>query len=210
MITDLHWWAALDKPTVATPKCSPQPILVIESDASQLGWGAQCMDASTGGCWSAEEATHHINYLELLATFLALKTFVNNQKGLILLRVDNISAVTYINQKGGTHSTQLSNLALEMWEWCLQRQLTIQAEHLPGHLNLVADSESRMMKDRCDWMIQPRVFQQIQQSLGPLQIDLFPSRLTKQLTCYYSWRLDPKAEATDAFTQNWAQARGFA
>jgi len=95
MITDLHWWAALDKQTVATPKCSPQPILVIESDASQLGWGAQCMDASTGGCWSAEEATHHINYLELLATFLALKTFVNNQKGLIFLRLDNISAVTH-------------------------------------------------------------------------------------------------------------------
>jgi len=95
------------------------------------------MDASTGGRWSVEEATHHIIYLELLTAFLAIKTFVNNQKGLILLRFNNISAVTYINQKGGTHSTQLSNLALEIWKWCLQRQLTIQAEHLPGHLNLL-------------------------------------------------------------------------
>ena len=36
------------------------------------------------------------------------------------------------------------------------------------------------------------------------------SRLTKQLPRYYGWRPDPKAEATDAFLQNWAQAKGFA
>ena len=170
------------------------------------------MKISTGGRWSTQEVILHINYLELLAALLAMKTFASNQlqKGLILLRIDNISAVTYINQKEGTHSTQLSNLALEIWDWCLKHQLTIQAEHLPGSLNWVADSESRTMKDRCDWMINPKVFQQICQSLGPLQIDLFASCLTKQLSRYYSWRLDPEAEATDAFTQNWAQARGFA
>ena len=56
-----------------------QPVLVIESDASQLGWGAQCMKASMGGRWSTKEAIHHINYLELLAAFLALKTFASNQ-----------------------------------------------------------------------------------------------------------------------------------
>ena len=61
---------------------------------------------------------------ELLAAFLALKSFASNQlqKKLILLRIDNISAVTYINQKGGTHSTQLFNLALEIWKWCLQKK----------------------------------------------------------------------------------------
>ena len=59
----------------------------------------------------SEEAIHHINYLELLAAFLVLKTFAS--KGTILLRIDHISAVTFINQ-GGTHSTQLSNLALEV------------------------------------------------------------------------------------------------
>ena len=42
--------------------------------------------------------------------------FSSSQKGLIILKMDNISAVTYINQKGGTYSTQLSNLALEVWE----------------------------------------------------------------------------------------------
>ena len=41
--------------------------------------------------------------------------------------------------------------------------ITLKAEHLPGSLNIVADMESRTVKDRCDWMINPKVFQQIQQ-----------------------------------------------
>ena len=38
----------------------------------------------------------------------------------------------------------------------------------------------------------------------------FASHLTKLLPQFYSWRPDPDAEATDAFTQNWALSRGFA
>ena len=113
--------------------------------------------------------------------------------------MDNVSAVTYINQKGGTHSTQLCNLELQIWEWCIQNGIMLQAEHLPGNLNTVAGIKSRAIKDQCDWMINQRVFQQLQQSLGPLEIDLFASQLTKQLPRYYSWRPDPEAEATDAF-----------
>ena len=210
MIVDLNWWSALDRQMMSSPIHPPQSILIIESDASNVGWGARCGDTSTGGSWSIEEAAQHINYLELMAAFLALKTFANNQMGLILLKMDNVSAVSYINQKGGTHSTQLCNLALEIWEWCLERQILLQAEHLPGILNTVADTESRVMRDRCDWMINPSVFQQIQQAMGPFQTDLFASRLTRQLTQFYSWRPDPEAEATDAFTQNWAQVRGYA
>ena len=41
---------------------------------SMQGWGA---NTSTGGSWSIEESQHHINYLELLVVFLALKTFAS-------------------------------------------------------------------------------------------------------------------------------------
>ena len=46
--------------------------------------------------------------------------------------------------------------------------------------------------------------------MGPLQTDLFASRLTKQLPSFFSWRPDPEATVTNAFNQNWAQRRGFA
>ena len=57
---------------------------------------------------------------------------------------------------------------------------------------------------------EPQVFQQIQLLMGPLQTDLFASRLTKQLPNFYSWRPDPKATATDVLNQDRAQTRGFA
>ena len=50
--------------------------MVLESDAPKEGWGANNLGVSTGCLWTQEEQRHHINYLELLAAFLALKTFL--------------------------------------------------------------------------------------------------------------------------------------
>jgi len=86
-----------------------------------------------GGGVVLEETTQHINYLELLAIFLALKTFAKDlNQCTILCRSDYVTAMTYLNQKGGVHSEVLCNLALEIWEWCLSRGITVVAEHLPG------------------------------------------------------------------------------
>ena len=73
---------------------------------------------STGGLWTQEEQTHHINYLELLAVFLALRTFARDRHSVaILLRMDNVTAIAFVNKMGGPHSTPLSNLAVKMWKW---------------------------------------------------------------------------------------------
>jgi len=162
----------------------------------------------TGGTWSAEEAAHHINYLELLAAFLAFGK--NWQNTTALLRMDNVTAVSYINQKGGTVSKALSQLAITIWTWCIERDITLQAEHLPGHLNSQANEESRTVRDRCDWMLNQSVFQRINAAMGPLEVDFFALGLTRQLPHFYSWRPDPEAEATDAFMQNWTLVWGFA
>ena len=99
----------------------------------------------------------------------------------ILPRLDNVAAVTYINQKGGTTSTLLCQLAITVWTWCMSRNVTLTAEHLPGHLNTIADQESWSVRDRCDWMLNPSMFQRIREKLGPLEVDLFASCLTKPL-----------------------------
>ena len=115
-------------------------------------------------------------------------------------------------QNGRTHSQALCSLAISLWDWSLQWNIYLVAEYLPGKENTVADQESRAMRDRCDWMLNPHVFNEIQsQSLtGPCKIDLFALRLTKQLPRFFSWRLDPEAERTDAFSQNWSIARCYA
>ena len=116
----------------------------------------------TGGPWSLEETHYHINYLELLAVYLALQMFVKNKENVtVQMQTDNISAMTYINRRGGTRSPSLTALAKRIWEWCLERAIHLEAEHLPGVLNVIAIEESRVMKDRWDWNLNPTIFNQI-------------------------------------------------
>ena len=69
------WWARTTKTYNSAPLIQPPPDLVIETDASLLGWGVRCQELHTRGLWSVEEQKMHINALELLAIFLAIRTF---------------------------------------------------------------------------------------------------------------------------------------
>ena len=107
-------------------------------------------------------------------------------------------------------SKELVSLTRDLWMWCLERNIHIQAQYLPGIMNDVADRESRSMKDRSDWKLDRSIFLEINEIYGPLEVDLFASRLTNQCHRYFSWRPDPFAEATDAFLQDWTRVKGFA
>ena len=72
--------------------------LRILSDASKLGWGASCNGKSE---W-------HINYLKLQAAFFALQSYTSQMENVsIFLRLDNTTAIAFINKMGGTHSHSL-------------------------------------------------------------------------------------------------------
>jgi hypothetical protein len=185
--------------------------LIIETDASRKGWGAYCQGISTGGPWCLEEKRFHINCLELLAGSLAIKTFTKGKMcAHVKLLMDNAAAVAYINKMGGTHSQVLSNLALDLWEWCIRNKMEVSAQHLPGCLNVRADRESRHLLDSSDWKLDPAMFQLLVGKWGPLEIDLFASRLTYQLPQFVSWRPDPLAVHADAFSINWKNIQGYA
>ena len=193
MLDDLRWWQdKLSKHNGRTLQVSQWDV-TIESDASMMGWGASCQDTPTGGPWTKEEKANSINYLELLAAFLALQSFASGKRSVrILLRIDNITAIAFLNRMGGPHSRLLSDLAIEVWEWCLRRDIIIHAEHLPGKENIRADWESRHTSDCSDWMLHRGVFLQLEETFGPFSVDLFASRTNAQLPIYCSWRADPR------------------
>ena len=162
-IEELEWWNTQLMSWNGKSLVLKQPDLQIESDASLRGWGASCQGTQTGGPWSQQEQELHINCLELLAATLAVKTFLKDQENKsVLLLLDNQTAVAYTNNLGGTVSTQATKLARELWMWCLQRDILLTAQHLPGKENVVADRESRVMKDHSDWMLNPVIFHRIQ------------------------------------------------
>ena len=205
---DLFWW--IDNVSTAFKLVSHgEPSVVIETDASKEGWGA-VMDVSTGGRWDPQEAQLHINCLELTAAFFGLKCFCDNLRDThVRVMVDNSTAVAYINAMGGMKSTLCNEIAKKIWFWCIERGLWLSACHIPGKSNVQADTASRKFNDRTEWMLDREVFLRITEHFFTPDIDLFASRLNKQVPRFVSWHADPEAEAVDAFMLHWGNTKFY-
>lgn len=106
--------------------------------------------------------------------FLGLKGFTSNLENQhIRLLIDNAAAIAFIKKKGGTHSKIPSYLSLSIWSWCLERNLSIYAEHIPGVQNCLADSLSRRDLESSDWMLNGQIFKTLSERWGPFDVDLF-------------------------------------
>ena len=142
---ELTWWIEQAQLWNSYSLRPPKQVLMIQTDASRAGWGAVCQGRSTGGPWSLQETQYHINYMELLAVFLAIQTFVRDQRELtVLVQTDNVPTMTYmyIDRRGGTHSNPLTRQARTTWTWCMERKILLQAEHIAGNVNTRADKKS--------------------------------------------------------------------
>ena len=206
---DLSWWTSYSF-VEGRPLQWPQAALSIESDASKTGWGAHLLEQqqTIGGVWSREEAKCHINWLELQAAFIGIQSFAQNRSNIhIHLLIDNTVAIAYLNRMGGTKSYPLCQLALLIWNWCLERKITLHADHIPGQMNTRADFASRHWHDSSDWMLDPVIFNRLEQKFGQFSIDLFASSHNAQLPVFFSWKPDPKALAVDALSQGWNHLR---
>ena len=123
--------------------------------------------------------------------------------------MDNAVAVAYINETGSTQSQVLSNLALDLWEWCIHHNMEVSAQHLPGHLNVSAKRESRLLLDSSDWKLDPAVFQLLLRKWGLLEIDQFASRQTYQLKQFVSRRPHTLPIHSYAFSMSWQDMQGY-
>ena len=208
---DLHWWLTEVTRWNGRPMQPGPPDLTLESDASMLGWGASMLGSATGGLWSSTERNLHINVLEMLAGTFAIKTFAKDHSNIhIRLKMDNTSAVAYVNHMGGTQSHKLSDAAKDLWTWCLNKGMTVSAEYLPGELNTTADFYSRSITGSAEWKLDPYVFKQVARRFAPIQVDLFATRINTQLEQYISWKPDPFAMAVDALMTPWTNLQGYA
>ena len=73
----------------------------------------------THGKWSEEEKTEHINVLELKAAMLGVLSLCRNLHDChIRIELDNTTAVSYINNMGGTPSFKCNKLSRQLILWC--------------------------------------------------------------------------------------------
>ena len=83
------------------------------------------------------------NFFRVESSLLYFKVFLCQPT----VNRDVATAMAFLNKMGGTHSTVLSDLAVQVWNWCIKRNIHIHVEHLPKVENIRADWESCHMKD---------------------------------------------------------------
>lgn len=201
---DIQWWIT-NLPASCKLISHGQPSIVLFSDASLKGWGAvnKTTNTKTGGQWSLEEQSLHINILELKACQLALLSLCKDTSyAHVKIFMDNTTSCSYIRKFGGK-KLELDKLARAIWSWCLEKHIHLSAAHVPGISNSEADEMSRSFNDDLEWSLSTPIFDKIQRHFPDLSIDLFASRLNNKLEKYVSYRPEPNAFAIDAFSFQW-------
>jgi ribonuclease HI len=212
LIHHLQWWLDTENLLVGVMLTPPHPQVTVYTDASMEGWGA-CLEESTiSGLWNLEQSKEHINLLELRAVVLGLEHFLQKVQGkIVLIRSDNSTVVTYINRQGGTKSPSLCMMTWKLLCWCLDHQITLKAVHIPGRLNLLADSLSRRMSVLpTEWQLNQCVADRLFDHWGKPNIDLFATKKNAKMTTYVSPIPDPSAFATDALAISWGRMYAYA
>lgn len=211
ILPDLRWW----EQNIMNSENSMRPDenfkLEIFSDASRTGWGGYCNGSRVHGSWKQDELVSHINYLELLAVFLSLKCFAKSMSHCsLLLRIDNTTAISYVNRMGGIQFPHLNKLAKDIWQWCEMRRIWLFASYINTKENKEADQESRRLNCDTEWQLSQWAFEHIVDTFGQPEVDLFASRTNAKCSRFVSWKPDPDASAVDAFTICWGTSFFYA
>ncbi|XP_069109293.1 uncharacterized protein [Argopecten irradians] len=207
-----RWWTLKDNVLQGVPLSKPAPTMTLFTDASMTGWGAYLDGHCRSGEWSGDQLSEHINVLEMRAVLLALQAFrkILHSK-VVCVATDNSTVVAYLERQGGTRSHVLCALAIRVLLLCQEMQLTILVKHLPGRLNVLADTLSRRRQPvLTEWQLNPSIFEGICQVWDRPHIDLFATSLNNQLPTFVSPVPDQLAWAVDALSLDWEGMQAYA
>ena len=80
----------------------------------------------------------------MLAVLFSLRAFHKELSGKhILVRIDNMTAVSDLGKMGTSHSKKRNDLTRTLWEWCLDNNMWLITSHIPAKENTLANEESR-------------------------------------------------------------------
>jgi len=140
-----------------------------------------------------------------------MKSLVRVTNTHVKILSDNITTVHAINKMGTSHSNNCNQVANEIWDLAISKDIWISATHLPGKYNVEADEESRKKDTQLEWKLSEQWFIKLCSALSfKPEIDLFANRLNYQLKPFVSYRPDPEAMAVNSFLMNWTDWKFYA
>lgn len=160
--------------------------VVSQGGIHRWGWGALCDDASVRGVRTTEQPELHMNHLELLAVFLALRHFCS--EGPACPSDDRQFNSGLLHKQAGRDTlSSLLKLSRSLLLWRSVNFLSLRATHVPGHLNLGPDLPSRGCPLVRDWRLHPFTVAQIWDLFGKTKLHLCASWYNTRLPCYAAW-----------------------
>ena len=100
-------------------------------------WGHSWAPISCKGHWSGQQASHHINLLEMEAVLLSVTGFLPQLKSrVVCLICNNAVVVSYIIKEGDTKSFRLTCPTICLLKFCDQKDIRLMPVHLPGSHNI--------------------------------------------------------------------------
>ena len=172
----------------------------------QSRMGAQLGSRTLQGTWSPQQASQHINLLEMEAVFLSVTRFLPQLKSRVVrLMCDNAVVVSYINKEGGTKSFRLTRLTIRLLKFCDRKRIRLVPVHLPGSRNIQADALSRVGQTLAtEWAINGQLLHPVFSAWGTPVIDLFATFANRKLPVFASPFPDQRAKYVDAMSVPWS------
>ncbi len=201
---EIQWWLE-NVDNISKPILDPPIQVYLQTDSSAYAWGAHCEGKKAQNYFSEREIDFDINTKEMLAVKYGLACFSTEIAGKhVLVECDNVTAVSYVREMGGTKHGLRNQIALDIWNWAIDKSVWITITHLPGVSNFLADEASRTLeKPNTEWALEQNIFDQIIEQFGLVDIDMFASCINNKLPRYVSWHRDPYSVHVDAFTLDW-------
>lgn len=174
------------------------------SDASKLACGAylvQCNEGISHKMWTEDESKKSSTWRELKALSVALlsfSTFLKRKR--VTWYTDNQNVGRIIDS--GSMKPDLHNIALEIFNWSVQNDVSLDVQWVPRNQNEKADSISRII-DYDDWEVTDQFFDFMSQKWGPYDFDRFASFENTKCKQFNSKFWNPGTRGVNAFSFDW-------
>ena len=208
---DLSWGLDCDRLELGFSLEQVSLQLELWSDTSDVGWGAHLDEQVASGLWAPEDVELSINARELLAIERALRWFAPHLAGSsVAVFADNSTAISYLRNQGGTHSSFLNSIAQRILRWAEDLSVVISPQFIMGKHNVLVDALSRPNQILgSEWTLKREVFGDLCRR-WPVSIDLFATFQNHRCSIYFSPYHDHNALGPDALLQNWNGWQAYA
>ena len=183
-----------------------KPSWTTVSDSSATGFGglSRAEDFITAQAWEGSNLGRHSTRLETSAAVRVIREFIllkDLKDGALLHESDNTTTVSYLNKQGG-RVKEISTEVEDLWKFCLDRNIVIHSNHVPGIEIPSVDFLSRISQD-AELSLPDEIFRTIVEIFGARSVDLFASYQNRKLEKFVSLLPEKGSFATDAFSLRW-------